>query len=422
MKFKKTTLPSGLRIITVPMKDALTATVLVMVEAGSNYESQAENGLSHFIEHMCFKGTASRPTSMAVHQELDGLGSQTNAFTGDEFTGYYAKAERKQWKHLLDIISDIYLHSTFPAAELEKERGVILQEIAMHEDEPRRHVWDVFLKLLYGDVPAGRPVIGPKENIKTFTRDMFEDYRSRHYVAAKTIIAVAGDVKESEVRKEIALRFKNIPKGKKLGKDKVVPKQSAPRLAIEMKDTDQMHLVMGFHSYPAKDKRNAALSVLCTILGGGFSSRLFHKLRDEMGVCYYIFSGNDRATDHGVATISAGIDPKRVKEVVSTILAECKRLADEPVTKAELDRTKDYIVGNMYLGLEGTDDLAERYVFQEIQRGELRTPQETEKRLRAVTAKDIQKVAKEIFKNSNLNLAVIGKIEDEAELKKVLTL
>jgi predicted Zn-dependent peptidase len=421
MQYKKTTLPNGLRIITVPTPGNPAATVLVMVETGSNYEKKHENGLSHFLEHMVFKGTLDRPTSSIVHRELDGLGAQSNAFTGEEFTGYYAKAEKQHWKKCLDIISDMYLNPIFPEAEIEKERGVIIQEIGMYEDQPQAYVWNVVSKLLYGDTPAGRPIIGPRENIKKFSRNDFVKYRDAHYVAGKTVIVVAGDISLAEIKKEVLKVFKNIPIKKRVTKEKTKDIQKAPALLVHQKETDQMHIILTFRSFSSKDKRGPASSLLAAILGGGFSSRLFEKLRDEMGVCYYVRASSDRSTDHGSFSISAGIDPLRLEEVVKTIIEECKKLTEELVTGVDLKRTKDFVAGNLYLSLETTDSLAEFFVAQEILKGEIITPKELEKSVRAVTAKDIQKVAKEIFKNEKMNLAIVGKVGDEKALKKTLT-
>src|SRR3990167_981003 len=215
MNFKKTTLPNGLRVITVPVKGNPSVMVLVMVETGSNYETKEQNGLSHFLEHMCFKGTTNRPQAKDIAVELDALGAENNAFTSHEMTGYYAKAAKKHFPKLFEIISDPYLNPTLTAEDLEKERGVILEEISMYEDLPQRKVWEVLSRLMYGDTPAGRPIIGPRENIKNFTRQNFVDYRSRHYVASKTIVIVAGGVNEQTVLKETKKYFKYIPKHKR---------------------------------------------------------------------------------------------------------------------------------------------------------------------------------------------------------------
>ncbi len=422
MKYKKTTLPNGLRVISVPTQGNPAVMVLVMVETGSNYETREQNGLSHFLEHMCFKGTTMRPKAKDISKELDSLGAQNNAFTGNEYTGYYAKAAKRHFTKLFEIISDLYLNPTLPAEDLEKERGVILEEIAMYEDLPQRYVWQVLEELLYGDTPAGRPIIGPRANIKKFGRQEFVDYRNAHYVAPKTIVVVAGDVSEQAVLAETKKHFKDIPKGKRLSKLPVKEKQSNPGLKIHKKKTDQCHMVMAFRTYGAKDKRSAATSILAEILGKGMSSRLFTRLRDDMGACYYVRAGHDQCTDHGVFTIATGINVSRTNEVVKVLLEECKKLATIPVQKEELDKAKEHHVGHLYMNLETTDSLAEFYAGEEVATGKLKTPQEIEAEIRKVSAQDLMKIAKKIFTNGNLNLAIVGNIKDDKKLKKVLVL
>ncbi|MSR87734.1 MAG: insulinase family protein [Candidatus Zambryskibacteria bacterium] len=421
MKYKKTTLPNGLRVITIPTNGNPAVMVLVVVETGSNYETKAQNGLSHFLEHMCFKGTTMRPKASEIAKELDGLGAQNNAFTSNELTGYYAKAAKKHFAKLFEIISDLYLNPTLPAADLEKERGVILEEISMYEDQPQRNVWVVLSKLMYGETPAGRSILGPRENIKRFTRDNFVDYRGEHYVASKTVVIVAGDVSEQVVLREVNKNFKDIPKGKRLSKQVVRERQDSPGFLVYKKKTDQTHMVMAFRTCGARDKRTPALAVLTEILGKGMSSRLFTKLRDEMGACYYVRAGHDQYTDHGALTISTGINVSRIKEVVGVLLEECAKLANVLVSNEELQKAKEHNVGHLYMDLETTDSLAEFYADQEVGRGDLESPYELEKRLRAVTAKDVMKVAREIFKDNNLNLAIVGDIADSKPIKKVLT-
>ena len=196
MEYKKTILKNGLRVITVPMKDNPTVTVLVLVETGSKYETKAKNGISHFLEHMCFKGTAKRPTAQAISSELDGLGSSYNAFTSQEYTGYYAKSSANHFKKIFDVVSDIYLNSAFPAAEIEKEKGVIVEEINMYEDMPHRHVHDLFASLLYGDTPAGWNIAGTRDNVRAMKREDFVQYHQAHYVPKATTVIIAGKVSE----------------------------------------------------------------------------------------------------------------------------------------------------------------------------------------------------------------------------------
>jgi predicted Zn-dependent peptidase len=421
MNFKKTILPNGLRVITVPNIGNPAVMVLVVVETGSNYESKDENGLSHFLEHMCFKGTDKRPKVTDIARELDGLGAQNNAFTSDEMTGYYAKAAKKHFSKLVEIVSDLYLHPTLPVDDIEKERGVILEEMSMYEDVPQRKVGDVLNELLYGDVPAGRKIIGSRENIKRFKREDFVDYRNKHYVASKTMVIISGDVSSQAVLKEVKKNFKDIASGRKLDKLRVKEVQNLPGLLVHTKKTDQTHMIMAFRAFGAKDKRMSALTLLAEILGQGMSSRLFNKLRDEMGVCYYVRAENDGHTDHGVFAISVGANIARTQEVVQVLLEECQKLTQILVSEEELQKAKEHYVGNLYLNLETTDALAEFYASQEITTHQLKKPQELEKCIRQVTVKDIRKVAQTIFKDKNLNLAIVGDIVDGETLKRILS-
>lgn len=423
MKTSQKTLKNGLRTLIIPMKGNPTATVMILVETGSKYETDKEMGLSHFLEHMCFKGTTKRPKAMDISRELDGLGAQSNAFTSHEYTGYYAKGEARHFEKLFDVISDVYLHSTFPEAEIQKEKGVIVEEINMYEDMPHRHVHDLFANLLYGDQPAGRNIAGTRESVRSFSRADFVRYHGKHYVPEATLVVVAGGVDTKKVAAEVARVFGKLPSAKKTGKKKVVDTQRAPAVRIKEKKTDQTHLVLGFRTFPVTDeKRNPALAVLGSVLAGGMSSRLFEKLREEMGVCYYVRAGNDPYTDHGYFEVSVGCDTKRVKEVISVILAECARLKTELVSREELAKVKEYMVGNMLLELESSDAYANFYGGQAILRRPLRTPKEAEKRVRAVTASDIKKVAQQVFKSATLNLALIGPYikADEKEFIKLL--
>jgi predicted Zn-dependent peptidase len=422
MKFSKKVLSNGLRVVTIPMKDNPTVTVLVLVEAGSKYETKDVNGISHFLEHMCFKGTIKRPKAIDISKELDVLGSQYNAFTAQEYTGYYAKSDARHFKQILDIVSDIYLNSTFPEAEMEKEKGVIIEEINMYQDMPARHVQDLLMELLYGDTPAGWNVAGEKENITNMKRDDFVKYKGQHYLPETTVIVVAGAVSEREVLAETKKIFAKIPRGNKKNKLKVKESQRKSEVLLKFKKTDQTHFVLGVRSYDFFDKKSPVLSVLGGILGGGMSSRLFQKLREEMGVGYYVRAGNDAYTDHGFFQISAGVDNKRIFEVIQVVLAECKKLIYETISEEELNKVKECLIGNMKLTLEASDDIANFYGGQELLKRELRNAEEKAKEVRAVTAIEVKSLAKDIFKNAKLNLALIGPFEskDKAKFLKIL--
>jgi len=420
MKFKKKILKNGLRVITVPMKDNPTVTVLVLVEAGSKYETKRINGLSHFLEHMCFKGTIKRPKAIDISKELDALGSQYNAFTAQEYTGYYAKSDAKHFRQIFDIISDIYLNSTFPEAEMQKEKGVIIEEINMYEDMPNRHVQDLIMQLLYGNQPAGWNVAGEKKNILNMKRDDFIKYKKAHYLPKATTIVAAGKVNEKEIMKEVNKVFGKISSGKKSSKLKVKEIQKKPQVLVNFKKTDQTHFVLGVRSLNLFDKKNAVLSVLAGVLGGGMSSRLFQKLREEMGVGYYVRAYNDPYTDHGFFQVSAGVDNKRIYEVIEAVLEECEKLKKKKVSLEELNKVKECLVGNMKLSLESSDDIANFYGGQELLKKKIESSEEKANEIRKVTVNQIQTLANYIFKNAKLNLALIGPFKDKSKFLKIL--
>lgn len=420
MKFNKTILKNGLRLITVPMKDNPTVTVLVMVEAGSKYETKEINGLSHFLEHMCFKGTEKRPKAIDISGELDGVGAQYNAFTSQEYTGYYAKADFKHLDMLLDVVSDMYLNPVFNEREIEKEKGVIVEEINMYEDLPHRKVQEIFTRLLYGDQPAGWDIAGTKENIKNMKRIDFLDYRKNHYVASATTVVVAGKFDEKKALNSLKEIWGDISSGKKKNKIKTKESQDKPEALIQNKDTDQAHMVLGVRSFDTYSKNNPALRMLTTVLSGGMSSRLFQKLRDEMGICYYVHAENDTSTDHGVFQVSAGLDNKRVKEGIEAVMGELRRLKTETVSENELNKVKQQIQGSLYLGLETSESFAEYCGYQEVLNKPIKTLEQIIAETEAVTAEDIKKIANKIFQDKNLNLAIIGRFKDKKEFLPIL--
>jgi predicted Zn-dependent peptidase len=422
MTFKTTKLKSGLRIITVPMAENPSVTVLVMVSAGSKYESKEESGLSHFLEHMCFKGTKKRPKASDISRELDSIGAHYNAFTGQEYTGYYAKAAVKHTKKIIEIVSDMYLHPIFDEKEIEKEKGVIIEELRMYNDLPQKKVAYEFLSLLYGDQPAGWEIVGTEQTIKSFKKEDFIKYRESHYTAPVTTVIVSGSFNEKEVIKEISNNFKEIDSKKNKDKKKVIESQSKPEIRTLFKETDQTHLIIGARSFSVHDKRMPIMQAMIGVLSGGMSARLFSKMRDQLGICYYVKADNDPFTDHGFVSIAAGVDNSRVEEGVKGILEECRRLKDELVGEEELNKVKDYISGTILLGLETSDSRAEFCGYEAIVKGKVESPDEIIKKVKKVTAKDIQKLAREIFVDKGLNMAIIGRFKDGEAFKKYFTL
>ncbi len=414
MKFNKKILSNGLRLITVPMSDNPSVTVLVMVEAGSKYETKEINGLSHFLEHMVFKGTVRRPKASDISRELDSIGAQYNAFTSQEYTGYYAKAAAKHLNKIIDVVSDMYLNPIFDPAEIEKEKGVIIEELRMYNDLPQQHVQDVLAELMHGDQPAGWSVIGTEQTIRSFTREDFIKYRKANYVSGATTVIVSGSFDEAKTIIEIEKVFAPCANDTKATKLNVKESQTEPAIKIQFKETDQTHLVIAVRTFPVLDKRISAMQVLASVLGGGMSSRLFSKMRDQLGICYYIRTSHNPNTDHGDLTISAGVDNSRVEEGIKGIIEECERLKTELVGEVELQKVKDYISGNTLLELETSDARAEFGGYQEILKHKIDLPDELIKKINAVTALEVQAMAKEVFVNSSLNLALIGKSTTES--------
>jgi len=420
-EFELIKLKNGLRVLLVSKKESLTTTALVVVSAGSDYENKNINGISHFLEHMCFKGTKKRPNSMVIAEELDGLGAEYNAFTSNEYTSYYAKAKNEMAPRILEIVSDMYLNPIFNPDDIEREKGVIVEEINMYEDLPQRKVQELFMETIYGDQPAGRSIAGEKKVVRSLKREDFVLYRKNHYLPQSTIVVLSGGFSKKEVLKQINEYFKYMPEGKKNKKTKTKDVQKNPQEKIFFKKSDQTHLCLGFRAFGVSDKRQYALEVLTDILGGGMSSRLFNTVREKMGAAYYINAYTDLYTDHGYIAMSAGINNKKLYEVLRASLKEFALLKTELVSSKELKRAKEHLVGNIFLGLETSERIGYYYGIQEIMNRKPITPHELEKKIRAVTAKDIRDVARALFKNEKLNFSAVGPIKDRS-LKKHLTI
>jgi len=416
LPYIKKTFSNGTRYIFIPQPQSMATTVLILVSTGSEYESKEINGISHFLEHLCFKGTKKRPDSGLISAELDGLGAEYNAFTGNEITGYYAKAANKNFQKILDVVSDLYLNPIVDKAEMDKERGVIIEEINMYEDLPMRKVWDDLAQLMYGDQPAGRSIAGTKEIIQKLTREDIISYRNMHYVAPKTTVVVAGGLSVNP-ETVVAEYFGSIGEGQKVLKSKTEEKQSEPQIFFRDKQTDQTHMVIGVRSFDLFDERRFTLSVLSDILGGSMSSRLFKKIREEMGAAYYIKSSSELFSDYGFLSIASGVDKGRLPEITEAIINELNILKKESVSEEELNKAKEHISGKLVLQLETSDELAEFYGGEEAVSGMIMTPEEILEKIRNVDSEDIKSVANEIFKNDRINLSAIGTFTDETKDK-----
>jgi len=420
--FKKITLSNGLRVLLVPQPQSLAASVVILVAAGSEYETKPQNGLSHFLEHMMFKGTVNRPRAGAIAEELAGLGAQSNAFTGQEYTGYWAKVESRKLPEILDIVSDLYLNPVFDPSEIEKERGVIVEEINMYDDMPKAKVQEDLTALMYGDQPAGWNIAGEKENVRQLTKKDFLEYRTARYVPQGTLVIVAGKFNEKMVVKKIEKDFGALARATAPEKVKTVEQQKGPEIFLRFKESEQSHIAFGFRAFTLFDPHRYAIQVLGDILGGGMSSRLFKRVREELGAAYYVSAGADLFLDHGVFGIDAGLDHGKAEIVLKAMLEECRRLCDELVPKEEFERFKEHMIGNMILGLETSDELASFYGGQEILTKKIISPEAVIKKIKAVTPKEVRAVARLVFRNDSLNFAVVGPYRDKSVFEKIIRL
>ena len=414
------TFDSGLRLVTVPMQGTRTVTVLVLVGTGSKYETKDINGISHFLEHMMFKGTTKRPGYLDISRELDSIGAEYNAFTGKEYTGYYAKSSSGKLDVIMDVIFDIYLNSKLDQEAINVEKGVIVEEINMYRDLPSRYVGDLYEKLLYGDQPAGWDIAGEKEIVTALKRDDFVNYFNTHYIAENTIVAVAGDIDPDNVKEKVAVHFENIRHGKRFDKKPTVESQSGPADLIHYKKTDQTHFILGFRSFDMHSEHKYPLAVLGIILGGGMSSRLFDEVMSKRGLAYYINAGNQEYTDSGYFAVSAGVNNEKAAEAVKVILDEIAKVKKEGVTPIELRQAIDQVIGRTALGLEHSDRVADVFAEPVLYFGKVLTPEEELDKIKKVTLSDIMEVASDIFDENKLNLALIGPFEDNQKFKSLL--
>ena len=412
---------NGLRLVVVPMKSTKTVTVLVLVGTGSRYETKDINGICDFLEDMMLKGTTKRPNAIDISRELDSIGAEYNAFTSKEYTGYYAKSSNENLELITDVVSDIFLNSKLDAEEIEREKGVITEEINMYLDDPPRHVGELFETLLYGDQPSGWNIAGEKEIIQKLTRNNFVNYFDSHYVAKDTIIAVAGNVDKEKVRDELIPKFfKGSRIGDKLDRFPISESQDKPEIIIKYKKTDQTHFILGVRAYDIFSPKKEAAQVLSVILGGGMSSRLFISVRERQGLAYYISSSLDLYTDHGYLGTQSGVNNGKAEKAIETVLKEYKNIKDNLVPEEEIKKAKEFIKGRLVISLEQSDDLASFYANQWLLKDETLTPEEKLSKIMAVTADEVQAVAKEIFKPEKLNLALIGPFEDKEKFEKLL--
>jgi predicted Zn-dependent peptidase len=418
--FKKYTLPNGLRVIVAPMHETKAMTALVLVKVGSRYETRKINGVSHFVEHLMFKGTNKRPTSLDISKELDGIGAEYNAFTSKDHTGYYIKANYEKAELALEMMSDMLFNSKFEAHEIERERGVIIEEINMYEDNPLMFAEDLFEQTVYGDHPLGWHISGPKEVIKSVNREDILKYHHDYYQPKNMLVAIAGrmDAKMLSLIKKYFGQAVNKNPVKKY--PKIIISQTSPHLSLKYKDTEQVQLCLGFRSYDYFDEKLYTLYLLSVILGGNMSSRLFTSIREKKGLCYFIRAGVNVYQDTGNLMIQAGLDKTRIKEAITEILKELAKAKKDGVTADELQKAKDFLKGKLILDFESSDHVAAWFSKQELLTDKMLTPTEQIALLEKVTTENIKKIADEVIVSSRLNVSLIGPYKEKKEFSTLL--
>jgi predicted Zn-dependent peptidase len=417
--FEKSRLDNGIRVLTTPMPQVSSVACFVMLAAGSRYETPESKGIAHFAEHMFFKGTERRPTARTISTEIDAIGGEFNAFTGKELTGYYVKCASETRDVALDVLVDMLRNSRFDPEEIDKEKGVILEEMNVYLDTPQRYVGNVYDRLLFGDQPLGWDILGTKETIEGTTRETFTTYLDAWYWPERIVIGVGGRIGDGlherleELLGDIAPRDTTAPQGI------VLPPDASPVL-LHTKQSEQAHLVLGVRGYELGHPDRYALQLLAVVLGGGMSSRLFTEVRERRGLAYYVHAANASYTDAGTFYTGAGVDVSRIDEAISTIIDELRKIAADPVPPDELEKARGYAKGRFVLRLESPQAMIQFGLRREVLENETEEPDDVLRELDQVTAEDVQRVARDLLEGKRLYLAVVGPFDEPERFENLL--
>jgi predicted Zn-dependent peptidase len=412
-------LDTGLRVLTAPTNTADSATVLLFAGAGSRYERRERRGISHFLEHMFFKGGKKYPTALSVSRAIDGLGGEFNAFTGKEYAGYYVKIATQHLDTACDVLSDMLLSPQFRKEDAEKEKRVIIEELRMYEDTPMYKAgWD-FEELLYGDQPLGWDTIGTLKTIQSLTPEHLRAHHARLYTAANCVLTFAGAIEEGRTLKLAGKFFRGL---KGLRREDFPKCQGGweKHVHLREKKTEQSHLVLGCEGVSALHSNHFAMQILAVILGGNMSSRMCQRIREDLGLCYYIQTTTDNYLDTGVLSTRAGVDQSRLHEAVEAIVKEYLRAAERGVTHEELARAKEYLKGKITLSLEDSEERAHFFGKQALLYPKTYSIPEYFRKIEKVTKEQTESLAQELLKPDRLRLVVIGKEQGEAKLESLL--
>ncbi|MCL0052456.1 insulinase family protein [Peptococcaceae bacterium] len=407
--YQKTILENGVRILSEEIPYVRSVAIGVWINSGSRYESDDNSGISHFIEHMMFKGTKRR-SAKAIAEELDAVGGNLNAFTTKEYTCYYAKVLDEHLDLAIDLLSNMLFESLFSKEDLERERNVIIEEIKMCEDTPDELVHDIFTKAIWHDHPLGRPVIGSKETVALLSRNDLLDYYNKHYTADNIIVTIAGNIKHEEVVEKIESAFGKVRASKR--KHLVYPPEVKRDFICRDKDTEQVHMVIGTPGYRLKHEDIYAVQIMNIILGGGVSSRLFQKIREQRGLVYSVYSYHSSYHDTGLFGIYTGLSKHNINKVIELILEELNDISQHGISECELKRAKDQFKGNLLLSLENINTRMSRLGRSEIYLGKVLSVDEIIQKIYKVTNDDIKRVAFNMFKPDHFSISAVGMWQD----------
>jgi predicted Zn-dependent peptidase len=419
--YERTTLSNGLRVLTAPLPHAQSVACYIMLAAGSRYEDASNRGIAHFAEHMFFKGTKKRPSSRDLTTIVDGMGGEFNAFTSKEYTGYYIRCAGAERDTALDVLVDMIRNSKFDSEELEREKGVILEEMNMYFDTPRDYVSSVYDQLLFGENPLGWETLGTRETIKNATRDTFMEYLDRWYAPQRMIVGVAGMVGDGLNERLEELLGDLSGNGDGAPPPAAVERSSEPSVRVHTKDSDQAQICLGVPSYPVGHPDRYALSLLATVLGSGMSSRLFLEVRERRGLAYSIYGVNQSYTDAGTLFSQAGVDIERIDQAITTVVEQFNRMADEPVPSDELEKARSFAKGRFVLQTESPNGVLLYGLRREVLEGKAAEPEELLAGLDAVTVEDVQRVAQDVIGGEGVRLAVIGPFDNAARFEGLLS-
>jgi predicted Zn-dependent peptidase len=419
VSYERHTLDNGVRVVLAPLPQAQSVTVALMYAAGSRYETRETNGIAHFAEHMFFKGTENRPSSRDIAGEIDAIGGEFNAFTGKEYTGYYVRCAAEHRDTALDVLVDMLLRSKFEPDEIEREKGVIIEEMNMYFDTPRDYIGGVYEDLLYGDQPLGWDIIGRKDTVRAAERETFMQYIERWYKPERLVVGIGGKI-EGDVLSAIEKHLGDLPAADTGEPDPASANGNGSRVRVHTKQSDQAHIALGVPSYPIKHPDRYALQLLATVLGGGMSSRLFIEVRERRGLAYYVFGTNHSYTDAGSLYAQAGVDINRIDDAVSTVAAELRRIADEAVPADELEKARNFAKGRFVLQLENPHGLIMYGLRKVVLEGETVDPADVLAELDKVTGEDVQRVSRDLIDDKRLRLALIGPFDDAERFEKLL--